>query len=166
MMLNPGYGRLGMVAATDGLISDVVTPLAEILGYLIIPVSVALGLLSGSYLVAFFGLSAGAGITLSAGAILLEAATQRRFEQGRHSLILLAAAIAETFGYRQLCGLWRLWGCWQWLTGQSHWGTMTRTRLDQSFEDRKPQSPALAAASVATINQSTNRASRPSVRPA
>ena len=42
--------------------------------------------------------------------------------------LLLAAAVAENVGYRQLNSLWRLWGTIRWMMGaKPAWGTMTRT---------------------------------------
>jgi len=41
--------------------------------------------------------------------------------------ILVAAAIFENVGYRQLVTVWRLIGLVRWLRGaRSTWGTMTR----------------------------------------
>ena len=42
-------------------------------------------------------------------------------------LATLLAALLENFGYRQLNGLWRIEGTWQFFRKQRGWGKMTRT---------------------------------------
>lgn len=126
---NPRYGRVAALSMVESLLTDVITPITEFLGYLIIPIAVLFGFLSYSYFIVFVGLSISFGILQSAGAIVLEEVRFRRFPKVLHVFILLGAAIVENFGYRQLCGWWRMRGFLQYLTGHKGWGAMPRQSL-------------------------------------
>jgi cellulose synthase/poly-beta-1,6-N-acetylglucosamine synthase-like glycosyltransferase len=126
VMLRPRYGRLGAVGFGYIFLFDVLGPIIELLGYLLIPAFWALGLLSVDYLLAFLAVSFTFGVVISVGALALEEAELRRFPRTRHLLVLTAAAVLENFGYRQLNNLWRLRGLWQYLRRSQSWGAMTR----------------------------------------
>jgi cellulose synthase/poly-beta-1,6-N-acetylglucosamine synthase-like glycosyltransferase len=126
MLFNPRYGRIGWIAFGHILLVDVLGPIVEALGYLIVPALWAAGLLSFDHLLAFLAVSFAFGMAISVGSLVLEEAELRRFPRARDLLILTAAAIAENLGYRQLNNVWRLWGTWQFLRGSHSWGTMTR----------------------------------------
>ncbi|HEY9217867.1 MAG TPA: glycosyltransferase [Phenylobacterium sp.] len=126
MLCNPTYGRIGTFGFGYILLVDVLGPVVEVLGYLLIPAFWALGLLSTDYLLALLALSFVFGVTVSVGALALEESELHRFPDARSLVILTAAAVLENFGYRQLNNLWRLRGTWQFLTGAQGWGTMTR----------------------------------------
>lgn len=126
MMFSRRYGRVGTVGFGNVLLVDVVGPVVEVLGYLLIPAFWALGLLSFDYLLALLGVTFGFGVAVSVAALALEEAELRRFPRARDLLVLLGAAVVENFGYRQLSNLWRIRGLWQYLRGSESWGTMTR----------------------------------------
>ena len=126
MAFNPKYGRIGSIGFGYILLVDVLGPVIEALGYVLIPAFWVLGLLSMDYLLAFLAVSFGFGVVVSVGALALEEAELRRFPTARSLVILMFAAIIENFGYRQLNNFWRLRGTWQFLTGAQSWGTMTR----------------------------------------
>jgi cellulose synthase/poly-beta-1,6-N-acetylglucosamine synthase-like glycosyltransferase len=126
MLFNPRYGRIGSVAFGHILFVDIISPITEIFGYILIPASYMLGLLSVEYLQAMLAATFGFGITVSVGALALEETELRRFPNARSLWLLLLAAIVENFGYRQINNFWRLRGTWQYLTKAQGWGTMTR----------------------------------------
>jgi len=126
MILNPRYGRIGVVGFGHILLVDVLGPLIEMFGYVLIPAFWLLGVLSTDYLWALLATTFGFGIVISVGALALEEVELRRFPNARSLVILLGAAIIENFGYRQINNFWRLRGTWQFLTGAQGWGTMTR----------------------------------------
>jgi cellulose synthase/poly-beta-1,6-N-acetylglucosamine synthase-like glycosyltransferase len=126
MLFNPRYGRVGALGFGHILLVDVLGPVVEILGYLLIPTLWAAGILSIDYLWALMAVTFGFGIAVSAGALALEEVELRRFPTARSLLILLGAAIIENFGYRQINNLWRLRGTWQFLRKSESWGVMTR----------------------------------------
>lgn len=126
VMFKPRYGRLGSLGFTYILLVDILGPVIELLGYLLIPAFWGLGLLSVEYLLAFLAVSFTFGVVISVGALALEETELRRFPRARHLMVLTAIAIIENFGYRQLNNLWRLRGLWQWMRRSQSWGTMTR----------------------------------------
>jgi hypothetical protein len=46
--------------------------------------------------------------------------------RGADLLLLIAVAILESVGYRQLNSIWGCIGTWQSMTGKGGWGTMKR----------------------------------------
>jgi cellulose synthase/poly-beta-1,6-N-acetylglucosamine synthase-like glycosyltransferase len=126
MLFNPRYGRIGFLGMGHVLVVDVVGPLVEVLGYILVPLLWGLGLLAWDYLLAFLAITFTFGVFVSVATLILEEAELRRFPKARDLAILTAVAVAENFGYRQLANFWRLRGWWQFLRKQQGWGTMTR----------------------------------------
>lgn len=126
MLFRPRYGRVGAVGFGYILLVDVIGPLIEIAGYLLIPAFWILGVLNIQYLYAFLGISFGFGVVLSVGALALEELELKRFPDVRSLARLMIAAIVENFGYRQINNYWRLRGTWQFLAKEQSWGAMTR----------------------------------------
>jgi cellulose synthase/poly-beta-1,6-N-acetylglucosamine synthase-like glycosyltransferase len=126
MAFNPKYGAVGMVGFGWIVLSDVIGPPTEMLGYLLIPTWWWFGVLSTDYLLAFVAVTFAFGVALSVGALALEESELHRFPRARDLVVLTGAAILENFGYRQLNQLWRLRGTVDWLRGSRSWGEMTR----------------------------------------
>jgi cellulose synthase/poly-beta-1,6-N-acetylglucosamine synthase-like glycosyltransferase len=126
MAFNPKYGAVGMIGFGWIVLSDVIGPPTEMLGYVLIPLWWSIGALSLDYLLAFLGVTFAFGVALSVGALALEESELHRFPRTRDLLVLTGAAILENLGYRQLNQLWRLQGTLQWLRGAQTWGEMTR----------------------------------------
>lgn len=126
MCFNPKYGRIGFIGFSQILLVDVIGPLVEVLGYILIPLLYALGLLALPWLLAFLSVTFTFGIFVSVATLILEEVQLRRFPRAREIAILAAVAVVENFGYRQLSNIWRLQGWWQFLRKQQSWGTMTR----------------------------------------
>ena len=126
MLFNPRYGRIGFLGMGHVLLVDVLGPIVEVIGYFLVPLLWAAGLLAFDYLLAFLAITFTFGIFVSVATLILEEAELRRFPKARDLAVLTAVAVAENFGYRQLANLWRLRGWWQFLRKQQGWGTMTR----------------------------------------
>ena len=126
MFMRPKYGRVGSIGFLNILLTDVLGPVTEVLGLLLIPLFWATGLLSADYLLAFLALSFTFGIALSVCAIALEEIQLRRYPRARDLLRLTLAAILENLGYRQLNNLWRMRGWFEFATGRHVWGTLSR----------------------------------------
>ena len=126
MLFNPKYGRIGFVGFGQILLVDVLGPLIEVIGYILVPLLWALGLLALPWLLAFLAVTFTLGIFLSMATLVLEEIQLRRFPKIRELLLLASVAVLENFGYRQLSNFWRLQGWWQFVRKQQSWGTMTR----------------------------------------
>jgi cellulose synthase/poly-beta-1,6-N-acetylglucosamine synthase-like glycosyltransferase len=123
----PRAGAVGWLACPFMLIFEGIGPLIEMLGYVVMTVLVASGLISWPAFGAFLLLALGMGLMLSASALLLEELAFRTYPQPRHLAKLIAAIVIENLGYRQLNCWWRVVGLWQWASRRKQvWGTMTR----------------------------------------
>ena len=132
MLFTPRYGRVGFIGIGYILLVDVIGPVVELLGYLLIPTLWATGQLSVEYLLAFLAVSFTFGVVISVGSLALEESELRRFPRARDLVLLTGVAVLENFGYRQINNLWRLRGIWQYLRRSQSWGTMTRKGFGSS----------------------------------
>lgn len=126
MLFNPRYGRIGMLGMGQIFLVDVIGPLAEILGYILLPVFWWTGSLNIEYMWAFLALIFLAGTFFSVASMMLAEMDIRRYPRMIDLLRLALAALIENLGYRQLNGLWRLRGWWQFLRKDSRWEAMPR----------------------------------------
>lgn len=126
MLFNPRYGRIGMLGMGQVFLFDVLGPVVELVGYVLMPLMWALGILSLDYLLAYLALTFALGVAISIGSLAIEEAELRRYPRASDIVTLAFAAVLENFGYRQLNSLWRLHGLWQWLRGVDSWGEMSR----------------------------------------
>lgn len=126
MLLNRRYGAIGMLAFPYILLVDVIGPLLEVSGYILLPTLYALDLLAVDFLFAFIAATSGFGLAVSIGALALEEVELRRYPRVRDMFKLLLATLLENFGYRQLNNIWRVQGWWRFLRGGGGWGSMTR----------------------------------------
>jgi cellulose synthase/poly-beta-1,6-N-acetylglucosamine synthase-like glycosyltransferase len=126
MLFNRRYGNIGMVAFPLSLVTDVLGPIVEVLGYLLIPIFWLLGMLSLEFLLAFTALVFVIGIFISACSLILEEMELKRVPRARDLLILAGVAVIENFGYRQLNNWWRVVGYWEFLRKKRGWGEMKR----------------------------------------
>jgi hypothetical protein len=126
MLLNPRYGKVGMVAFPYYFFLEVFGPIIEGLGYVTFLAAVVLGRVSMPYFLAFFSVAFAFGIALSFAAIGLEELSFRRYPRFGDLVRLLGVAVTENIGYRQLSAYWRLRGMVSKLTGAKAWGAMER----------------------------------------
>jgi len=138
MFANPRYGRLGMLAVPYYVVFEMVGPLVELLGYLALVVSLALGMISPGLTVLILGFALTYGLILSFGAVLMEERAFRRYPGARDLRRLIATAILENFGYRQLMVVVRARAWWTLLRRRSGWGEMTRTGFAAPDTDEAP----------------------------
>ncbi|MDX2221989.1 MAG: glycosyltransferase family 2 protein [Rhodospirillaceae bacterium] len=127
MMGHRRYGLAGTVGYFHILVTDVLGPPLEALGYLFMPILFAAGLLSLDFFLAFLALTFVYGIFISVGALVLEELELRRYPKAGYLLVLMGAAILENFGYRQLNTVWRVQGWWQFMRGRTGWGQPARS---------------------------------------
>ena len=127
MLLSPRYGAPGMLGFPHMLLVDVLGPVVEVLGYVLMPVFWWLGVIGWEFIAAYLTLTFVFGIAVSIGSLALEEQEIRRVPRARDLIVLTGAAILENFGYRQLNSLWRAAGFFEFLVGRKHsWGVMTR----------------------------------------
>ncbi len=132
MIGRPKMGMLGWFATPYYLIFELLGPVVETAGYLVIPIAATLGTLSIEYLTAFLTLSIVWGTLLSISALALEEISFRRHPRSKHVVRLALYALIDNLGYRQLSNFWRLLGLVDFLRGRRDWGVMTRKGLNRS----------------------------------
>jgi cellulose synthase/poly-beta-1,6-N-acetylglucosamine synthase-like glycosyltransferase len=116
-----GLGVLPYVAFFEGL-----GPLIEIFGYVVTTVAVFLGLLNWSHYKVLLAVSFLFGVATTLVAVVLSDVGTRRYLRSRDLAQLLAAAVLENIGYRQLNSWWGCVGTAQAVTGRGKWEPLTR----------------------------------------
>lgn len=132
MLLNPRYGRIGLLAFPYFYFLEMLGPLVEILGYVLFVLLLILGWASGNYVIAFLIVAFCTGITLSIAAVGLEEMTFRRYSRFRDLVGLMSLAVLENFGFRQISAWWRVRGIFSALRGMRGWGRMERQGFAKS----------------------------------
>lgn len=107
MLGNPEFGMFGMVALPYVALMTLVAPIAELAGYVLLVIALATGAVSGGFAVAYLAAVLGYGILLSVWAIILYALTFERSDSRGAIPRLLAFAVIEALGYRQLMAWYR-----------------------------------------------------------
>jgi cellulose synthase/poly-beta-1,6-N-acetylglucosamine synthase-like glycosyltransferase len=126
MIGRPRYGTVGMISLPGFLVFEMISPLVELSGYLLLPLLWASGMLDFSLAWTFFVLSILYMVLVSALALLLEDLAFRRYPSVTDLGRLLLAAVLENFGFRQLTVWWRVRAFVEYLRGDLSWGAMER----------------------------------------
>ena len=126
MLFNPRYGVAGLFVYPYFFFIEMLGPLVEFGGYLLIPLFYGLGVLNASFFIAYllFAFLLGSLITLFS--VLLEEISFRKYRRPGDLARLLFFSMAETFFFRPLTVLWRIKGVIRYLTGNRSWGPMQR----------------------------------------
>ncbi|MCR8670382.1 glycosyltransferase [Agrococcus sp. HG114] len=128
MLLNPRYGRVGMLALPYYWLFELLAPLIEIVGIVLVVAGLLVGAVEPGAALLLLLVSYGYGTLVTLAAVLVEEASFHRYERWRDLGSILAAVLAESIGYRQLTAVWRIQGWWAALTGRKQvWGEMTRS---------------------------------------
>jgi cellulose synthase/poly-beta-1,6-N-acetylglucosamine synthase-like glycosyltransferase len=131
MIFNPKYGPVGTLGMGYFFLFDIIGPIIELAGLLLVPLAFWMGEVTPHFFLAWLALSFTYGVFLSASSLLLEMMVTRT-TRARDLALLAMSAVLENFGYRQINSLWRLEGIWQFLTGKQGWGAMQRTKFTKS----------------------------------
>lgn len=126
MIFNPRYGRIGLFGMPQLVLEDVIGPPAELIGYLVLPAAVLLGLLEPNIALAFLSLTVTFGTALSFGTLALEEVQLRRAPSARDLARIGAAAFVENFGYRQINLVYRFRGIRSFLRKETAWAAVPR----------------------------------------
>ncbi|HBN94636.1 MAG TPA: hypothetical protein DD397_18895 [Hyphomonas sp.] len=126
MALNPRYGLVGVLGFGNVLITDVIGPVVDAIGFILFPILAFTGSLPLDYFLAYIAVTSGFGLAISVGSLALEEAQLRRVPKASDLALLTAICVLENLGYRQLNSLWRVQGWVQYLKRSGSWGVMTR----------------------------------------
>lgn len=136
MLLNARYGKVGFISFPHNFLIDVLSPMAEVMGYILIPFLWAAGLLNYNFVLAWISLFFLFGVFVSIASLTLEEMELKRVPLARDLLLLGSVSVIENFGYRQLNNIWRLIGSWQYFRKNKEWGVMARKGFPGKMKDR------------------------------
>ncbi len=109
-MLNPRYGRFGLLVLPYNLLFELLGPVVEVLGLPAVLAAWWLDLLNPVYAVAVFLLAFGFGLLISVAAVLADEVVAERYDRWRDLPILLLAAAFEATLLRIQLSWWRVLG--------------------------------------------------------
>lgn len=144
MIFRPQFGAPGLFALPYFLFFEMLGPAVELAGYGMTIAGICFGLISLEVATWFFVVSVLFGILLSMSAVVLEEFTMRRYPGVGDLGRLLAAAVLENLGYRQLLAAWRVQGVWDALRKKRGWGKMERHGFQRQIVRirQQPSTPA------------------------
>jgi cellulose synthase/poly-beta-1,6-N-acetylglucosamine synthase-like glycosyltransferase len=120
------YGTVGLLAMPAYALFEALSPLIELLGYVIVPIAYALGMLDESFMLAFLSAAVLYAVGVSIGAVLLDDLTFRRYPSLAQMLSLISAGVVEAVAFRPLCAVWRVIAFWKHFRRDRSWGRMER----------------------------------------
>lgn len=124
-LFNPSYGKMGLLGMPYYLIFEMIGPLFEIQGYIMVGLAALFGLISTKLALLLFVSSVFMGILISMGSVLI-AERQLYYFNYRDTLKMLLMAFLENFGPRQVFSLWRVLGFLNAMKKPTGWGKMER----------------------------------------
>ena len=130
MILNPRYGIVGFVSIPYSWLFELLGAVVEVLGYLIIPISLFMNELSPFYFFIYLTLAVLLGIILSLGGMILEQITQMGRISAKQTMRLTLYAVLENFGYRQYITLCRVEGMLRYNRLKETWGKIRRKEFN------------------------------------
>ena len=136
---NPRYGAFGLIGLPYFLLFEFLGPIVEVFGPPLTIAAFLLGKLSLLFLVAFLVIAFLLGIALTTAALALEEFNFRRHAHGRDVLRMLAYAVLENIGYRQLNDAWRLLALLDLARRKQGWGTQVRRGIGRRPAGREEQ---------------------------
>jgi cellulose synthase/poly-beta-1,6-N-acetylglucosamine synthase-like glycosyltransferase len=127
MLGNPRYGRIGLVALPYYLVFELLAPLVELSALALVPLGLLASAVDLDFAWRFLLVAYGYAVLVSFIALAVEEVSFHRYHRWRDLAAVLAAALLENLGYRQLTAFWRLQGTWAVLRRRAPvWGTMPR----------------------------------------
>jgi cellulose synthase/poly-beta-1,6-N-acetylglucosamine synthase-like glycosyltransferase len=136
MCFRKGYGGMGSFVYPYFFLIELLSPLVEATGLLLLIWEVCFGELNPPFMVLFFLCAYGYGALLSLFAMALDEAIFGRYDGVKERVLLMMWALLENCGYRQMLVWARLKGLKKFLTGDTSWGKMERKGFTQ--ETGKP----------------------------
>jgi len=132
MLLNPRYGRIGLVDMPYFAVFEFLSPVFSLVGLALTIVLWILGVVSTTYFAAFLLVSLGLGLLLTTAALVLEEYSYQRYRHGKEIARLLVYAVLESVGYHQLHDIWRCIGYVDIARGTKGWGAQQRKGFSPS----------------------------------
>jgi cellulose synthase/poly-beta-1,6-N-acetylglucosamine synthase-like glycosyltransferase len=127
MMCNPRYGRVGLVVLPYFLVFELIGPVIELTGLVVVAFGLVFGVVDIPFGLLFMAVAIGYGLFLSFAALMLEEISFYRFDRRSDLIAALGAAVLENVGYRQRHAWWRMLGLIDAVTRRNRtWGHLQR----------------------------------------
>lgn len=125
MILNRKYKKVGMISLPYFLMFEVIGPLIEFQGYVLVLFAIVLGILNTKVALLLFISSVVMGIIISLGSLYILEKDSNHFTR-RDIYKLILYAFIENFGPRQIASFWRIRGFFSAMESPKGWGKMIR----------------------------------------
>jgi cellulose synthase/poly-beta-1,6-N-acetylglucosamine synthase-like glycosyltransferase len=145
MLFNPRYGVAGLIAMPYALLFEALGPVVELFGFVVVPLSWALGVMQVEVVRAFFAAAILYSVVISVVAVLLDDLTFRRYRGASQLLSLASAGVVEAVALRPLCSWWRVSAFKHHLQRDLSWGRMERAGFARAAETPDSCAPARRA---------------------
>lgn len=132
MLFNPKFGKIGMITVPYYWIFEFLGPIFETCGYIIVPLSLLIGVINLQFFLVYFILVVVIGMILSTGALLQESYSMRRFPKLSQVLQLSLYALIDNLGYRQFNTIIRVMGALGYKSSKHSWGSMKRKKFENN----------------------------------
>lgn len=126
MLFNPRFGMVGIISMPYFFFVEMLGPVIEMIGYIMLVISVMTGTLSKGMLFVFL-MAFLYGLLFSISAILFEEISYKRYSGFREITSLIIYSFLEQFVYRQITVWWRVSSFYNFKKGSQQWGTIKRT---------------------------------------
>jgi cellulose synthase/poly-beta-1,6-N-acetylglucosamine synthase-like glycosyltransferase len=130
MLFNPFYGRYGLFGYPFQFFIEMLGPLVEIAGYVVVTACFIYGIVGLEFYILFLTMSVFLSVILSVGAILLEEFTFRRYKKISELLTLMLFGVLENFGYRQINAFWRLQALFKFVFRSKNWELVEKSGFE------------------------------------
>jgi cellulose synthase/poly-beta-1,6-N-acetylglucosamine synthase-like glycosyltransferase len=130
MIGNPRYRATGVLALPTLLLFEVLGPIFELTGYVVVVIAFILGTIDWQLLALFLAISIMYALVLSLGAIVLEDIGRSRHPGWDRLGKVVLFALLEHVGFRQVISVWRLEGLLR-AGSAREWGPMPRRGLSE-----------------------------------
>lgn len=136
MILNPKYGPIGLASMPYFFLVELLGPIIEMIGYIVMGLAIYLGVLSSTVALVFL-LTCLMGILFSYSAILFEEISYKRYGNLKDILLLFGVSILEQFYYRQVTVWWRVKAFFNYSKGSKQWGIIERKNFDSKTKNNE-----------------------------
>jgi cellulose synthase/poly-beta-1,6-N-acetylglucosamine synthase-like glycosyltransferase len=126
MLLNPRYGVIGMLAMPYYVFFELMGPMFELVGYIMVITGVALNLVDFRFLYLFLAVAVLYGVIVSLIAIFIEGVAYGHYPRLPALLKLCVYAVLDNVGYRQVNTWWRTKAYVTYYTRRRKWGESKR----------------------------------------
>lgn len=135
LMLNPKYGKLGMISLPYWFLFEFLGPLVEFTGYVIFIIFLIFGIINWPFFLVLFALVISTGFLFSIYGILVDLVSHQVYAKRKDFFTLIGTAILEPFYFHPLVVKAGVQGFVDYFKKSHAWGEMTRQGFNQSNQD-------------------------------